>query len=279
MITEFPLLVPESFAARIKPDDPNDPLLLQILPQACELQEATGYGPDPIDEAKYSPVPGVVRKYPGRVLLLATNICAMNCRFCFRRHSQEKITDWRRVFSYLQDDPTINEVILSGGDPLMLKPEALHEIMEQLAVIPHIKKIRIHSRVPIAMPERITADLIRPKIQTILIIHCNHPQEINAEVAQALAILHKRGITIFNQSVLLRGINDDSDVLTALSEKLFSVGVIPCYLHLLDQVQGAAHFYVEMARAKQIYNEMKEKLSGYLMPKLVIEVQGKKKYV
>ena len=279
LFPDFPLQVPESFVARIKPNDINDPLLLQILPQKRELQKTPGFSTDPLFEKKYSPVAGLIHKYHGRVLLLVTDNCALNCRFCFRRHLREKITDWQKVFSYIKNDSTVTEVILSGGDPLMLAQGKLKEIMDQLAQIPHIKRIRIHSRVPIAMPKLITSRLIQSKIPVVLIIHCNHPNEINDDVMECLDLLRKQNITIFNQAVLLKGVNDDSEVLVALSEKLFSVGVIPCYLHILDKVKGAAHFYVNIERAKKIYSEMQKKLSGFLVPKLVVEVKNKKKYV
>ncbi|MBU0744480.1 MAG: EF-P beta-lysylation protein EpmB [Gammaproteobacteria bacterium] len=278
-LQDFPLLVPKSFAAKIKPNDKNDPLLLQVLPQKSELETVPGFGIDPIWEREHSPVTGLIHKYHGRVLLLATNICAVNCRFCFRRHLQEKITDWQKVFSYIKDDPSINEVILSGGDPLMLKPKELQNIMDRLAVIPHVKRIRIHSRVPIVMPERITAKLIKSKIPVVLVVHCNHSNEISPAVVKALKLLCQQNITIFNQSVLLKGVNDSSQTLIALSERLFDAGVTPYYLHILDKVKGAAHFYVDIKRAKRIYLEMQKKLSGYLMPKLVVEVKGRKKHL
>ncbi|OGT07780.1 MAG: hypothetical protein A2V89_04290 [Gammaproteobacteria bacterium RBG_16_37_9] len=279
LFPEFPLQVPESFVARIKQNDINDPLLLQILPQQRELQNIKGFNTDPIFEKKYSPITGLIHKYHGRVLLLVTDNCVLNCRFCFRRHLREKITDWQKVFSYIKNDSTVTEVILSGGDPLMLAQGKLKEIMDQLAQIPHIKRIRIHSRVPIAMPKLVTSRLIQSKIPVVLMVHCNHSNEINDDVVECLDLLRKQNITIFNQAVLLKGVNDDSEVLVALSEKLFSVGVIPCYLHILDKVKGAAHFYVNIERAKKIYSEMQKKLSGFLVPKLVVEVKNKKKYV
>ena len=279
LFPEFPLQVPESFVARIKQNDINDPLLLQILPQQRELQNIKGFNTDPIFEKKYSPITGLIHKYHGRVLLLVTDNCALNCRFCFRRHSREKNIDWQKVFSYIKNDSTVTEVILSGGDPLMLAQGKLKEIMDQLAQIPHIKRIRIHSRVPIAMPKLVTSRLIQSKIPVVLMVHCNHSNEINDDVVECLDLLRKQNITIFNQAVLLKGVNDDSEVLVALSEKLFSVGVIPCYLHILDKVKGAAHFYVNIERAKKIYSEMQKKLSGFLVPKLVVEVKNKKKYV
>ncbi|EKE01287.1 MAG: lysine 2,3-aminomutase YodO family protein [uncultured bacterium] len=276
---DFPLQVPESFVARIKPGDINDPLLLQVLPQEQELQETPGFVTDPLAEKNSSPVPGVIHKYLDRVLLLVSDVCAINCRFCFRRHSQDKISDWQKVFAYIKRHPDISEIILSGGDPLMLEPNDLIAIIEKLAEISHIKRLRIHSRTPIVMPERVLPDLTQTRLPIILVVHCNHPNEINADVEGVISALRHKGIIIFNQSVLLRGINDNADVLIALSEKLFNAGVLPYYLHMLDQVKGAAHFYVEKDQAKQIYLEMQKRLPGYLVPKLVFEVQGRKTYV
>jgi EF-P beta-lysylation protein EpmB len=210
---------------------------------------------------------------------LVTNDCAINCRFCFRRHSQDKITDWQKVYTYIKEHPTISEVILSGGDPLMLATDKLIDIIKQLAKISTVKRLRVHSRVPIAMPERIIPRLTQTRLPIILVVHCNHPNEIDTSVARALRILQQTGVIIFNQSVLLKGINDNVDVLIALSEKLFEVGVLPYYLHILDKVKGAAHFYVNKNKAKQIYAEIKTKLPGYLVPKLVVETRDKKIYV
>lgn len=278
-LLDFPLQAPVNFIARIKKNDINDPLLLQILPQQDELKKAAGFSLDPLAEKSHSPVTGLIHKYYGRVLLLITDNCAVNCRFCFRRHQRSKITDWQKVDAYIQHDPTINEVILSGGDPLTMNHHELKKILDRLASVPHIKKIRIHSRVPIVMPELVKPKLFQAKIPLVLMIHCNHPQEISAEVSRKLNLLKKRQVTIFNQAVLLRGVNDDSGILIALSEKLFAAGVLPCYLHLLDKVQGAAHFYVGLKKAKQIYLKMRSELPGYLMPKLVREVRNKKQYV
>lgn len=276
---DFPLQVPESFVARIKPNDMSDPLLLQVLPQKLELQEVPSFIADPLAENNSSPVEGLIHKYHDRVLLLVTDVCAINCRFCFRRYSRNKISDWQKVVAYIRDHPSISEVILSGGDPLLLRVNELTVIIEQLADISHIKRLRIHSRTPIVTPERPIPDLARTRLSIVLVVHCNHPNEIDANVVQALKMLRHKGAVVFNQSVLLRGVNDDANVLISLSEKLFNAGVLPYYLHLLDKVKGAAHFYVAKDRAKKIHLTMKEKLPGYLVPKLVVEIQGRKKYV
>lgn len=276
---DFPLQAPESFVARIKLGDINDPLLLQVLPQESELQETPNFTTDPLAEKECSPVPGVIHKYQDRVLLLVTNVCAMNCRFCFRRYLHNKISDWQKVFAYIKNHPAINEVILSGGDPLMLAASELTEIIQQLAQISHIRRLRIHSRAPIVMPEQPIFKLTQTRLPVVLVLHCNHPNEIDESVVRMLGALRQTGVTVFNQSVLLRGINDNADILVALSEKLFGAGVLPYYLHMLDKVTGAAHFYVDTDRAKQIYLEMQTKLPGYLVPKLVVEIQNKKIYV
>jgi EF-P beta-lysylation protein EpmB len=277
--SDFSLQVPESFVARIKPGDINDPLLLQVLPKESELQETPNFTTDPLAEKECSPTPGVIHKHQDRVLLLVTNACAINCRFCFRRYSHNKISDWQKVFAYIKNHLAISEVILSGGDPLMLAASELTEIIQQLAQISHVRRLRIHSRAPIVMPEQSIFKLTQTRLPVVLVVHCNHPNEIDASVVQALGALRETGVTLFNQSVLLRGINDDADILVALSEKLFGAGVLPYYLHMLDKVTGAAHFYVETDRAKQIYLEMQAKLPGYLVPKLVVEIKNRKTYV
>lgn len=279
LFRDFPLLVPKSFAARIKPNAINDPLLLQILPQKCELKKQRGFGRDPLFERKYAPCQGLIHKYHGRVLLLVTNVCAINCRFCFRRYNQEQVTNWRKVFEYINNDPTISEVILSGGDPLMVETKKLQGIIDKLAEISHLKRIRIHTRVPIVLPQLVIKKTLRAKLPIIVVVHCNHPNEINSEVMQVLAWLRRQNLIVFNQTVLLKGINDNYQTLVALSEKLFNCGVIPYYLHILDKVQGAGHFYVGVRRAQKIYAEVQKLLPGYLVPKLVVEISGKKKYI
>lgn len=276
---DFPLRVTKDFLSRIKPGDINDPLLLQILPNKLELRDVSGFTTDPLEDSRSSPIPGLVQKYYGRVLLLTGNDCAVNCRFCFRQHLHEQIIDWQQVFSYIENDQSIYEVILSGGDPLMMKIEKLKEVLERLSTISHLTRIRIHSRVPIVMPERVAQLIILNKLPIVLVVHSNHQNEIDENVASALNILRQQDILLFNQSVLLRGINDNSETLIALSERLFSVGVTPYYLHLLDKVKGAAHFYVSIKRARQIHREMQSKISGYLVPKLVTGVGDGKRYI
>jgi len=272
----FPFKAPKSFMERINNNDPDDPLLLQILPQTCEVQDVPGFVVDPLDEMHNSPISGLIHKYQDRILLQVTDDCAINCRFCFRRYMHNKITDWSAVFVYINNNPKVNEIILSGGDPLILKHAKLIEIIQQLAKIPHIRRLRIHTRMPIIMPEYKLPLLTQTRLKIIVVVHCNHPSEINTEVAKAINYLNTIGVTMLNQSVLLKNINDNADTLINLSEKLFSIGVLPYYLHMLDKVKGAAHFAVDIEVAKQIYVKMQENLPGYLVPKLVIDT-GKQK--
>lgn len=268
---DFPLKVSHSLIKRIAVGNLNDPILLQFLPQQAELKDAKGFNLDPLDEQKNSPHIGLVHKYPGRVLLLVTDKCSVNCRFCFRKYFREKISEWVKVFDYIENDQSLEEVILSGGDPLMLDSRELNNIFERLANIPHVKRVRIHTRLPVTMPEKVNLGLLQLRLPVILVIHCNHPNEINDDVVKAIGRLQKKGIVVFNQSVLLRHINDDAKTLMKLSERLFSMGVIPYYLHVLDKVKGTRHFDVSIERAKRIHSELRKNLSGYLVPRLVVE--------
>lgn len=276
---DFPFKAPKSFMDRINNNDPNDPLLLQVLPQERELQNITGFISDPLDETHNSPIPGLIHKYQDRVLVQITDNCAINCRFCFRRYVRNKINDWAAVLNYIANNTEVSEVILSGGDPLILTHLELLEIIQQLANIPHLKRLRIHTRMPIIMPEYKLPLLTQTRLKIIVVVHCNHPNEINAEVAQAISCLITSGATVLNQSVLLKNINDNAEVLINLSEKLFSIGVMPYYLHILDKVKGAAHFDVDIALAKQIHVTMQANLPGYLVPKLVIDTAKQKIYI
>lgn len=275
----FPFKAPKSFMDRINNNDPNDPLLLQVLPQECELQDVPGFTSDPLDEAHHSPIPGLIHKYQDRILLQVVDDCAINCRFCFRRCMRNKIDNWEAVLNYITSNIQVSEVILSGGDPLILKYAELLEIIQRLARIPHLKRLRIHTRMPIIMPEYKLPLLTQTRLKIIVVVHCNHPNEINIEVAKAVNYLNTIGVTVLNQSVLLKNINDNAEVLVNLSEKLFSIGVMPYYLHILDKVKGAAHFDVDVKEAKQIYAQMQANLPGYLVPKLVIDTPEKKKYI
>ena len=279
----FPLRVTESFTGRIEKGNPEDPLLRQILPLADEEQEQPGYSSDPLAERDNQPVPGLLHKYKGRVLLIVTGACAIHCRYCFRRHfpyadANAAAKNWAPALEYLEKDNTVSEVILSGGDPLTVSDERLSSLINLLAEIPHIKRLRIHSRVPIVLPERITDALVHcltaTRLQPVMVLHVNHANELDTTTALVLKKMNRHNIPLLNQSVLLKGINDSADTLIQLSEKLFEFGVIPYYLHMLDPVKGAFHFQVEESRAKQIMQQLQGLLPGYLVPRLVREIVG-----
>jgi EF-P beta-lysylation protein EpmB len=263
--------------------DINDPLLRQVLPLEDELLAAPGYTGDPLGEQEANPHPGLIHKYHGRVLLIVSGSCAINCRYCFRRHfpyqdNKPSRESWQQALAYIAADPSISEVIYSGGDPLTASDSQLRWLTGQVAAIPHVRRLRVHTRLPIVMPSRITAELIEGlsdhRLSTSLVIHSNHANELDDTVASALARLRGAGITLLNQTVLLRGINDDADILSELSERLFALGVLPYYLHLLDKVAGAAHFDTDTGKALALHRALQEQLPGYLVPKLVREIAG-----
>lgn len=277
---EFSVFVPRPFLARMERANSQDPLLLQVIPQSRELEVAQGYIADPLQEAKVTPLNGLLHKYKGRVLVIATGACAIHCRYCFRRHfpyadHQPDKRRWESILDHIRSDESISEVILSGGDPLVLNDRMLAWISEQLATIAHIKRLRIHTRVPVVIPQRISTALLTwmkaSPLKIVMVIHCNHPNELDDNLALYLQKLRKIGVTILNQSVLLAGINDSADVLIKLSEKLFSMSVQPYYLHLLDKVSGAQHFEVSMTDARNLYQQVSAALPGYLVPKLVAD--------
>ena len=279
----FPLRVPRGFVARMARNDPDDPLLRQVLPLGEELHIHPDYTRDPVGDMAAQATPGVLHKYAGRVLLTATGACAVHCRYCFRRHfpyaeANAAADHWQGALAHIAADSSLREVILSGGDPLVLSDRRLAEFTRSLGAIPHVRRLRIHTRLPIVLPTRVNAELLdwlaHPRFQTVLVVHANHAQEIDAAVVDACARLRTRGITLLNQSVLLRGVNDNADALAALSEALFAAGVLPYYLHLLDRVQGAAHFAVHDDVALDLMRQLNARLPGYLVPRLVREVAG-----
>ncbi|MCX7514292.1 EF-P beta-lysylation protein EpmB [Frateuria hangzhouensis] len=279
----FALRVPRGFVARMRPGDPRDPLLLQVLPQLAELDQVPGFVADAVGDLAAREAQGVLHKYHGRALLIASGSCAVNCRYCFRRHFPygEEIAaagQWRQALAHLRDDPTISELILSGGDPLALATPKLEELTRGLAALPHVSRLRIHTRLPVVLPERIDPSFLAwldaLPLQKVIVLHANHANEFDEHVDAACATLRQAGATLLNQSVLLRGINDDAGTLAALSERLFSAGVLPYYLHQLDRVQGAAHFEVDDARALALVEAVRGRLPGYLVPRLVREVAG-----
>lgn len=277
----FGLRVPSSYVARMSKGNPQDPLLQQVLPLAVEHLGAPGFTTDPVGDALAEKVPHLLHKYSGRVLLIMTDACAIHCRYCFRRyytHSRTVFPCNPLALAYIRAETSITEVILSGGDPLCLPDKQLAETAQTLAKIPHVQRLRIHTRLPVLIPERVTQELLSgltgTRLQPILVIHANHANEFNDSVLDALKRLVAAGITVLNQSVLLRGINDDVTTLTTLSETLFRAQVLPYYLHQLDRVQGAAHFEVPKEKAQQLIAQMRTHLPGYLVPKLVQEVIG-----
>jgi len=279
----FRLQVPHGFVRRMRRGDPDDPLLRQVLPIGEELQHNSGYSLDPLHEQQSMPAPGVLHKYHGRVLLTLTGACAVHCRYCFRRHYPYSDANAGRAnaqtaIDYLQQHPEVEEIILSGGDPLSLSDHRLRSLVARLTSIPHLRRLRIHSRLPVVLPERVDQRLLdwisTPRFSVVLVIHCNHANEIDAPVRKAMDKLRAAGVTLLNQSVLLRGVNDRLEALLKLSERLFEAGVLPYYLHQLDPVQGASHFAVSQQTGQQLVHAMRVRLPGYLVPRLVREHPG-----
>ena len=280
---QFPLRVPHSYADKIKKGDINDPLLLQVLPTKDELECPPGYTLDPLAEQQASPAPGIIHKYHGRVLLVITGACAIHCRYCFRRHfpyQEHRMgsNEREQTLNYLRDDASISEVIFSGGDPLAVNDKLLSQWIQAIGQIPHIKRLRFHTRLPAVIPERITNELLASitqcSQQIVFVLHINHANEIDSPIANAIQKLKNHDVTVLNQTVLLKGINDNSQALAELSTMLFSAGALPYYLHVLDKVAGGAHFDLAQNEAQSIYAKLVNLLPGYLVPKLVIEQAG-----
>ena len=278
----FPLRVPRAFLARMKPGDPQDPLLLQVLTAREEFIAAPGFTTDPLDEQR-SVVPGLLHKYSNRALLLVKGGCAVNCRYCFRRHfpyqdNQGNKANWVQALDYIRTCPELDEIIFSGGDPLMAKDHELDWLIGELEGIAHIKRLRIHTRLPVVIPARITdafcQRLEQSRLQVLMVTHINHANEIDDALRASMAKLKKHGVTLLNQSVLLRDVNDSAEVLAALSNALFDAGILPYYIHVLDKVQGAAHFMVSDDEARVIMKGLMSQVSGYMVPKLTREIGG-----
>ncbi|VAX77111.1 L-lysine 2,3-aminomutase [Serratia symbiotica] len=279
----FALRVPRSFVARMRPGDANDPLLRQVLTVKEEFINSVGFSTDPLDEQR-SAVPGLLHKYRNRVLLLVKGGCAVNCRYCFRRHfpyqdNQGNKANWSQALHYIRKHPELDEIIFSGGEPLMAKDHELRWLISKLASIPHLSRLRIHTRLPVVIPARITHDLCQllseSRLKVLIVTHINHANEISRELQTAMAQLIHGGVKLLNQSVLMRRINDNADTLAALSNALFDAGILPYYIHMLDKVQGAAHFIVSDDEARTIMQALLSKVSGYLVPRLAREVIGK----
>jgi EF-P beta-lysylation protein EpmB len=280
----FRVLVPEPYLARIRPGDPDDPLLAQVLPRKAELAVEPRFVPDPLAEAETVRTPGLLGKYKGRVLIVASGACAVHCRFCFRRHFPyiRALSGhaWSGVFEQIARELSIEEVILSGGDPLTTHDHRLAEVAQQLARIPHLRRLRVHTRLPIVIPGRVNDALLGwlrgTRLATFLVVHCNHPAEIDADVAAALGRLVDAGVPVLNQAVLMRGINDDVEVLAGLFGRLVDLRVMPYYLHQLDRVAGAAHFEVSEERGRELIRQLRARLPGYAVPRYVRDTPGAK---
>ena len=280
---KFRLRVPRSYVARMRHGDANDPLLRQVLPIAQELETVPHYGADPLGESAALRAPGLLQKYRGRALLITTSACAIHCRYCFRREfpysdQTSEAARFSEAVAEIARDPSIEEVLLSGGDPLSLSDARLKSLTDMLTRIAHVRRLRVHTRQPIVLPSRVDAGLIAwlkgIDLPMVFVLHTNHANEIDASVREACAQLRAAGVTLLNQTVLLKGINDDPAVLADLSRTLFEAGVLPYYLHALDRVSGAAHFAVPDARAQEIAGDLAATLPGYLVPRLVREVEG-----
>jgi len=282
-VQDFRFKVPAAFAAKIQPGNAADPLLRQIFPVAQETHLTPGYSNDPLAEAAACTQPGLLQKYHGRALLLVTSSCAINCRYCFRRHypyedtgnNEEQI---RQNIDIIAQDDSITEVILSGGDPLSLSDKRLARLISQLNTIPHLKRLRLHSRFPIVEPQRINSEFLKvlasSQVQVIIVLHINHAQEIGSDNKEKIAQLQQQDIILLNQSVLLKGVNDTIDCLEDLSNTLIDNKIIPYYLHILDKIQGSAHFEVSEQSALRLYKQLRARLPGYMLPRLVTEIAG-----
>jgi L-lysine 2,3-aminomutase len=278
---DFPVLATRAWVAKIKRGDPNDPLLLQVLPQAQEWDADKPGLLDPLNEQAYARS-GLLHKYHGRVLWMLTGACAVHCRYCFRRHfpyaAHIKAKDHQKHLDYIASDPSIKEVILSGGDPWLVHDARLEEVLASLEAMPHVTTVRWHTRLPLMLPSRVTPALLAllngTRLKQVVVLHCNHPQALDALVQSACQRLREAGVTLLNQSVLLAGINDCVSVLQSLSERLFACGILPYYLHVLDPVKGAMHFDVPDAKAQVLMAALAKRLPGYLLPRCVREVPG-----
>ncbi len=280
---DFQLRVTRAFAAKMQAGDRQDPLLLQVMANGIERDVVDGFNRDPVGDLAAMPVPGLLHKYLGRVLLVTTGACAVHCRYCFRRHfpysdNQPGRNDWQAALDYIRQRDDIHEVILSGGDPLVLSDQKLGKLIQAIADIPQVRRLRIHTRLPVVLPDRISPELLsllsQTRLNVCMVIHANHAREITAPESDALARLHGADITLLNQCVLLRGINDSLAAQIELNETLYQHKVLPYYLHLLDPVQGAAHFHVDATTATSLMGQLRCHLPGYMVPRLVVEIPG-----
>ncbi len=280
---QFSIKTPRAYVDKMQKSNPRDPLLLQIMAQSQETLQVAGYSNDPVGDLSANKTPGLLHKYHGRVLLITTGVCAVHCRYCFRRHfpypqQQAGREQWSQALNYIQQDTSISEVILSGGDPLVLSDDRLDELITQLEKIPHLSRLRIHSRLPVVLPDRITDELANrlavSRFNICLVIHANDANEIRQNEITALIKLRQAGVHLLNQAVLLKDINHRLTDQIELSEALYDAGVMPYYLHLLDAVDGAAHFDVHLQEASDLIKQMQAHLPGFLVPRLVREISG-----
>ena len=280
---QFPLFVPHAFLARMRRGDATDPLLLQVLPLAAETEPAPGFAADPVGDLTAQSAPGLLQKYAGRALMVTTGACAVHCRYCFRRHfpyagGPRSLADWAPALAALAADASIHEILLSGGDPLTLSDDRLAQLAAALAKVPHLRRLRVHTRLPILIPQRVCDELLEwltgTRLTPIVVIHANHPAELDDATGAALGRLSDAGVPLLNQAVLLRGVNDQVETLAALSERLIDLRVLPYYLHQLDRVAGAAHFEVPEQEGRRLVKELQARLPGYAVPKYVKEVPG-----
>lgn len=282
-LRRFPVLVPENFLARMTPRDLHDPLLRQVLPLGDESRVVDGFVHDAVGDLDARRTPGVLQKYAGRVLLIATSACAIHCRYCFRRdypYSEvpRRLQDWQPALDEIASDASITEVIFSGGDPLMLNDSRLQVLCSAIDQIPHVERIRFHTRLPIVLPSRVTQELrallTGLRAQPIMVVHANHGNELVGDCVPALQSLVRSGIPVLNQAVLLAGINDTLDALETLCRRLINIGVMPYYLHQLDRVSGTAHFEADRAKGQQLIQQLAARLPGYAVPRFVQEIAG-----
>ena len=279
----FPVLVPRSYFERMEPENPRDPLLLQVVARRDEQREVPGFEEDGVGDSEARIAPGLLQKYAGRALLIATGACAVHCRYCFRRHypyshEPKRLADWRPALEAIAADPSLHEIILSGGDPLMLSDERLGALIGELEAIPHLKRLRIHTRLPIVLPERVTPTLLdrlaETRLRVVFVVHANHARELQTDCAGSIELLAQSGMVVLNQAVLLREINDSVAAQVELCERLIDLGVLPYYLHQLDRVQGTAQFEVAEDDGLRIVRALRKRLPGYAVPRYVREVAG-----
>ena len=280
---DFSMLVPRTFLRRILPGDPRDPLLVQVMPLAAENASPEGFAADPLGETAAAACPGLLSKYRGRSLIVTTGSCAVHCRYCFRRHFPQcgvprSSHDWDRILDRIASRKSTREVILSGGDPLTLSDQRLEELAGRLAKIPHLTRLRLHTRLPVMIPQRVTSKLLGclrgTRLSPLIVVQINHPAEIDSGVAAALGEVVDAGVPVLNQAVLLRGVNDSVETLCELFERLADIRVAPYYLHQLDPVSGAAHFQVDCSSGVQLIERLREILPGYAVPRYVRELRG-----